>query len=304
MNAEAARPRDNRAELVRAVVAGQIAPPRIFAEVPAIDRAGRQIWLPGAGGITRGVHMGDPAGFWIADHLMPGASIEDIGDDPSAAGPLHLLSCAGNAVRDGAGRRIGIVSGKRGGMAPGFWAPQLISVEMPDAAAEALAPGDRVIVETEGRGLRLVDHPDIVLANLSPALLDALPLSAWAGGLTCEVRAIAPPEVAGPGLGQDPWIGDLEIAGDQLTAGAPDELCFGDLVTFRDIDARATKFYCPGRISVGLVSHGPSPSPGHGIGVTVLLTGPDSVLGVSIGPRGTLGALLRRWSEQAGGTER
>ena len=296
MNAED-RPRDNRAELVRTAVAGRIAPPRIFAETPGIDREGRQVWLPGAGGVVRGVHMGDLTGPWIADHLMPGASIEDVGENPASAGPLHLLSCVGNAVRDRAGRRIGIVSGKRGGMAPGFWAPQLVSVEMPDAAAEILAPGDCVVVETEGRGLQFVDYSDIALANISPALLDALPLTAAAGGLACEVRAIAPSEAAGPGLGQDSWIGDLEIAGDQLIAGALDELCFGDLVAFRDIDARTTRFYRPGRIAIGLVSHGPSRSPGHGIGVTVLLTGPDSVLSVSIGRGGAVGALLRRWSE-------
>ena len=180
---------------------------------------------------------------------------------------------------------------------PSFWAPQLVSVEMPDTAAETLAPGDCVVVETEGRRLQFVDYSGIALANISPALLDALPLTAPAGGLACEVRAIAPAEAAGPGLGQDSWIGDLEIAGDQLIAGALDELCFGDLVAFRDIDARTTRFYRPGRIAIGLVSHGPSRSPGHGIGVTVLLTGPDSVLSVSIGRGGAVGALLRRWSE-------
>jgi hypothetical protein len=292
--------RDNRAELVRTSIAGRIAPPRLFPEAPGIDREGRQVWLPGAGGIVCGVHMGDPAARWLGDHLMPGASIEDVGDEPAAAGPLHLLSCVGNPVRDGAGRRIGVVSGKRGGMAPGFWAPQLVSVELPDSAAEALAPGDRVVVETQGRGLRLLDHPDIALANLAPALLDALPLEGSAGVLTCHVRAIAPAVAAGPGLGQDTWIGDLEIAGDGLVAGSLEDLRFGDLVAFRDIDARTTRFYQPGRVAIGLVSHGPSPSPGHGIGVTLLLTGSDRTLEARMGDQGAVGSLLRLWSEQTG----
>jgi hypothetical protein len=144
--------RDNRAELVRTTVAGRIAPPRIFTETPAIDREGRQVWLPAAGGMALGVHTGDLAGAWLADHLMPGASIEDNDESPAVAGPLHLLSCVGNVVRDGSGRRIGVIAGKRGGLAPGFWAPQLVSVEMPDSVAASLAPGDRMIVETEGAG--------------------------------------------------------------------------------------------------------------------------------------------------------
>jgi hypothetical protein len=289
--------RDNRASLVRATVAGRIAPTRIFAEAPAVDREGRHISPPPTGGIALGVHMGDSAGAWLADHLMPGASIEDADEAPAVAGPLHLLSSVGNVVRDGGGRRIGVVAGKRGGMAPGFWAPQLVSVEIADGVAASLVPGDRVVVETEGRGLRLLDHPAIELMNVSPALLGALPLIPDGANVVCEVSGIVPPEAAGPGLGQDSWIGDLEIAADNLLVGDADQLRFGDLVAFRSIDASVTRFYRPGWISVGLVSHGPSPTPGHGIGVTLLLTGPETHLEVKVGPKGAVGLAIRQWAE-------
>jgi hypothetical protein len=213
------------------------------------------------------------------------------------AGPLHLLSSVGNVVRDGGGRRIGLVAGKRGGMAPGFWAPQLVSVEIADGVAASLVPGDRVVVETEGRGLRLLDFPAIALMNVSPPLLGVLPLAPDGATLVCEVSATAPPEAAGPGLGQDPWIGDLEIAADNLLAGNLDQLRFGDLVAFRSIDASVTRFYRPGWISVGLVGHGPSPSPGHGIGVTILLTGPETLLEAKVGPNGAVGLAIRQWVE-------
>jgi hypothetical protein len=226
--------RDNRVELVAASIAGRVAPARIHAEAMASDHDGRVRLLPGTGGIALGVHAGDRAANWLADHLMAGASVEDADGTPAVAGPLHLLSCIGNRVRDAAGRGIGIVAGKRGGLAPGFWAPQLVGVEISDAVAARLNPDDRIIVETVGRGLKLLDHPEITLANLSPRLLDALPLTDANGALACAVCALVPPEAAGAGLGQDSWVGDLEITDERSLAGNVADLRFGDLVAFAD----------------------------------------------------------------------
>lgn len=289
--------RDNRDRLVRSIVAGRVAPPRIFPEVLAVDDAGKQFFLPASGGIALGIHMGDRASDWLGDHLMPGLSIEDEGNAPAVAGALHLLACIGNAVRDGTGRKIGVVSGKRGGLAAGFWPPQLVSVEVTDEVARSLVPGDRIVVETEGRGLALTDFPEIVLSNVSPSCLDFLPIRQEEDALACPVRAVARPESAGPGLGQDSWIGDLEIAGDALSAGALAELRFGDLVAFDDIDASTTRFYRPGWRSIGSVSHGPSPAAGHGIGITILITGPTRLLKAEVGEDASLGLPLRKAAE-------
>ena len=123
----------NRADLVAANITGRIAPPRIHPEAMNVDEQGRARPLPGTGGIALGVHAGDLATRWVADHLMPGASIEDAQATPAQPGALHLLSCIGNRVRDAAGRTIGVVAGKRGGLAPGAWAPQLVGVEVSNA---------------------------------------------------------------------------------------------------------------------------------------------------------------------------
>lgn len=281
----------NRASLVTANVAGRIAPPRFHAEAMNIDSEGRVRPLPGTGGIALGVHAGDLATHWLGDHLMPGASIEDAVSTPAQPGALHLLSCIGNRVRDASGRTIGIVAGKRGGLAPGFWAPQLVGVEVSDDVAATLNCEDRVIVETEGRGLALTDFPDITLSNVSSRLLDALPLSQTADALTCEVRAVVPAEVAGSGLGQDSWVGDLEIT----DHGAAEGLRFGDLVAFADIDSAVTRYFQPGMVSIGIVSHGPGHAPGHGVGVTILLTGHADRLIARVGG-GALAKQLIAWS--------
>jgi hypothetical protein len=170
-------------------------------------------------------------------------------------------------------------------------------VEISDEVAKVLCPEDRVIVETIGRGLRLVDWPKIELLNLSPRLLDTLPLSERGRRLSCKVRAIVPPTIAGAGLGQDPWVGDLEIAGNECSEGSLDGLCFGDLIAFESIDGRISRFYQPGVLSIGLVSHGPSAAPGHGIGVTLLISGPVDHISAIISPDASAGNILRQWAE-------
>ena len=107
------RPADNRASLVTTVIAGRIAPPRLYGETVAHDREGRVFFLPGAGGVNLGVHAGDPIDRWDADHLMVGASIEDADAAPAVPGALHLLSCIGNRVRNPQGALLGIVAVSR-----------------------------------------------------------------------------------------------------------------------------------------------------------------------------------------------
>lgn len=284
----------NAADLVASNVTGRIAPARFHPEAMNIDSEGRARPLPGTGGIALGVHAGDLAAQWVADHLMPGASIEDAVSTPAQPGALHLLACIGNRVRDAAGRTIGVVAGKRGGLAPGFWAPQLVGVEVSDAVAARLNCEDKVVVETCGRGLVLLDHPGITLANVSPRVLEALPLTEKASVLTCGVRAIIPADLAGSGLGQDSWVGDLEITDAEAAAG----LRFGDLVAFTDIDSAVTRYYQPGWVSIGLVSHGPGHAPGHGVGVTILLTAKTDHLRAVPMQDASLAKHLMAWSTE------
>ena len=291
------RPTDNRAGLVRSVARGLVAPPRLHAEAMRHDREGRVVLWPGTGGVNPGVHVGGRVDAWVADHLMVGASIEDAGAAPAEPGPLHLLACVGNRVRDSAGAHLGVVAGKRGGLAPGFFPPSLISVEAEEERLGRLVPGDVVFVETLGRGLVLEGWPDVLPLNCSPEVLEALPLRLAGGGIEVDVRVVVPSRAAGAGLGQDAWIGDLEIT-EAHAAEATDGLRFGDLVAFADIDGRFGRYYRPGTVSVGIVAHGPSPAPGHGVGVTLLLAGPSSDLRVRTSANATIAPLLKRLAHE------
>src|SRR5205807_1729544 len=131
-----------------------------------------------------------------------------------------------------------------------------------------VVPGTPIVVEAYGRGLMLSDFPSVTVLNCSPRALDALAPEIQDGRLTVDVRAAFSSAVAGPGLGSDPWIGDLEIG------IRPDGFCFGDIVAIEDLDGQVSRFVRSGFITIGVVSHGPSPVAGHGIGITVLLSGP------------------------------
>ncbi|KPV65041.1 MAG: hypothetical protein AOA65_0544 [Candidatus Bathyarchaeota archaeon BA1] len=74
--------------------------------------------LPGVGGITYNVRVGDLASGWEADHVEPGVSLENKEKDerfPQGANiALNVLSCVGNkavvATGDAKGDK-GVITG-------------------------------------------------------------------------------------------------------------------------------------------------------------------------------------------------
>jgi Domain of unknown function (DUF4438) len=95
------------------------------------------------------------------------------------------------------------------------------------------------------------------------------------GTVSVGVRAVLPSRLAGNGLGRPAAGWDLDL---QVSASDGHDLRLGDLVAIADIDARYNMGYRRGWVSVGIVVHGTSPQPGHGPGMTPILTGPRSAL--------------------------
>lgn len=151
-----------------------------------------------------------------------------------------------------------------------------------------LRPSDQVAVRACGQGWRPPGFPgEVAVLNLDPGALETLPVSAAEadGTVTAAVRMIVPSKLAGNGIGRPSVSWDLDL---QLRAPArPDEaggdpageaLLLGDLVAVSDLDTRYNMGYRRGWLTVGLVVHGGSPLPGHGPGMTPILTGPGDVL--------------------------
>jgi hypothetical protein len=252
-----------------------------------IDRDGRPYVPAGDGGIVLGLELGDSVFALDADHAAPGACL--VHPDPAARHALAAYACVGNEVRVRTGAAAGargVVLGKRGEegrVIAGFAAADLARVR----------PGDEVSVRARGQGWRPPGlPPEVAVMNLDPGIVPALPISVPGTGtavVAVGVRVTVPSRLAGNGIGRPAAAGDLDL---QLPPPGPDgagDLALGDLVAVSDLDARWNMGYRRGWVTVGIVVHGASPLPGHGPGITPLLTGPAAALLVNADAAGHVG---------------
>jgi len=242
-----------------------------FGESPyRIDADGRPYVPVGDGGLVLGVRLGDPAFSAGGDHVAPGACL--VHADDAARHALALYSCIGNRaeVRTGAAAgSSGAVLGKRG-------EGGRVIVGFADDELARMRPGDQVTVRSQGQGYTPSWVPDDVTAmNLDPELppIGVEPPGRSGRPIEVSVRSVLPAKVAGNGLGRPAASWDLDL---QLTSEGQPWLRLGDLVAITDIDARFNMGYRRGWLTIGVVVHGGSPLPGHGPGMTVILTGPGS----------------------------
>ena len=132
------------------MLAGEVWPALADRHAYRVGPDGQPFVLPGMGGVTLGVHCGDPATGYASDHLEPGASVRH--RDPGANMALQFLTCVGNEVRV----QSGPAAGARGHV---IGQHAYVLVDFPDADQAGLAPGDQVTVLACGQGLALAEHP-------------------------------------------------------------------------------------------------------------------------------------------------
>lgn len=263
-----------------------------FGSTPYRVSADGDSYVPvGDGGIVLGVRLGESVFARDADHAAPGACL--VHPDQGARHALTIYSCIGNqvVVRTGlaAGAR-GIVVGKRGEEGR-----VVVSLAQEDLAR--LRPADQIAVRAYGQGWRPAGFPaEVTVLNTAPAAFAALPVAVTGGGrVLVGVRMIAASKLAGNGIGRPAagWDLDLQLSASGGQAGngsgGTSRLLLGDLLAVSDLDARWNMGYRRGWLTVGLVVHGASPLPGHGPGITPILTGPAGVLQAEADPAGHVG---------------
>lgn len=261
----------NAGRLVRQTLTGEVWPPVGDRHAYRAGPDGQPFALPGMGGMTLGVHCGDPATGYASDHLEPGASVRH--RDPGANMALQFLTCVGNPVRVESGPAAGAVGHVIGQHA-------YVLVDFAGPAAEQVTTGDAVTVTAAGQGLALTGHPAVVVKNCSPDLLASMPGGTRADGrLEVHVAARVPAEAVGAGTGMASEYANTDLMGayaglgEDLSLGL-EGLRIGDIVAVADADHRYGRGYRPGYLTIGVISTGQCMLFGHGPGPSSLLSGP------------------------------
>jgi len=259
----------NKDKLPVVSVGGGVWHPKM-SPVGRVTIEGNVVQLPGTGGITYNAKIGDNCIDWASDHLEPGVSIRHKEAEHNHA--LQILSCIGNEaiVRSGEAKgEKGFVTGKHGGC-------DHVLVYFPQEALEKMDIDDKILIKATGQGMTLTDYPDIMLRNLSPALLEKMNITEENGKLKIGVAKMAPAAVMGSGIGSaNTASGDYDITlfdpGTVEKYGLKD-LRFGDIVAITDADTRYGRSWREGACTIGVVVHGDCVISGHGPGVATLFT--------------------------------
>jgi hypothetical protein len=260
-----------------------------------VDHQGVPFILPGIGGITLNIQAGDPASGWAGDHVEPGVSCTADTlkpfEHPNIG--LQIFSCAGNqatVVSGEAKGAIGYVLGHHGGS-------EHVIVDFPREVKEKLTYEDKIIIRAKGQGLKLLDYPDIMLYNLDPALLAKMKIvEPGEKKLQVPVTTIVPAVCMGSGVGMTPVAkGDYDVmTSDPETVKEYnlDKIRFGDFVALMDHDNRYGRTYRKGAVTIGTVVHSDCLLPGHGPGVTTIMTCATSLIEPVIDPQASIADLL------------
>jgi hypothetical protein len=267
--------RMNVQNLIEQSVIGAITQPRLPLKNPyIIDSSGRAHVLPGTGGITYNVKIGDSAFDFDGDHVEPGVSIASPEKDKNgfAGGGLNILACIGNEARVVTGSAVGsrgIVTGKHGGV-------EHVLIDFSLSVLDKLVVGDKIQVKAVGQGLVLKDYSEIQVMNCDPKLFQKLNISVQNRQLVVPVTHVIPSSIMGSGIGSkhsfsgdyDIQVSDREI----IQKYGLQNLHLGDVIAIRDADCRYGRAFHSGAISIGIVVHGSCLTSGHGPGATIIMT--------------------------------
>jgi hypothetical protein len=284
----------NEATIVEFLLQCQPGPPRTRATW-RVDHDGSPYLLPGIGGVTVNVQVGDRAFGWAGDHVEPGVSCtadtKKPFDHPNTS--LQLYACAGNKARFISGEakgEIGYVIGHHGGS-------EHVIVDFPRQVKEQLSYDDKIIIHARGQGLKLIDYPDIMLYNLDPDLLKKMEIEEAGGVLRVPVTTAVPAACMGSGLGSAHVAnGDYDIMTsdpESVEKYKLDQIRFGDFVALMDHDNRYGRAYRQGAVSIGIVVHSDCRGAGHGPGVTTLMTCKTPLIEPVIDPAANIADLFK-----------
>ncbi len=284
----------NEDRIVEMYIACRPGPPRVGLGWK-VDHRGVPFLLPGIGGITLNVGLGDSAFGLAGDHIEPGVSCTANAEKPNdfPNNSLQLLSCIGNTaviVSGEAKGETGVVIGHHGGS-------EHIIVEFDRAVKEVMTYEDKIQIRAKGQGLALTDYPEIKLFNLAPELLHKMKIKPGPDHtLKVPVTTMVPAPCMGSGVGRaHVGAGDYDVMTsdpDTVEKYKLDQMRFGDFVALMDHDNAYGRAYRQGAVSIGVVVHSDCRLAGHGPGISTIMTCPTSRIEPVLDPGANMADLL------------
>lgn len=279
----------NKEAIVSYSVMGRIHHPIIRTPYKILPD-GSTVTVPGVGGVTYNVQLGDSVYGMEADHVEPGVSISNADSTENMA--LNIFSCVGNTaiVKSGDAKDAkGFVTGMHGGI-------EHVLIHFDAEDKEKMAPEDKILVKAYGQGLKLVDFPEIRVMNLDPELIEKLPMRVVDDKLVFDVVAKVPAYFMGSGIGSNSATsGDYDIITDDreaLKQFGLDSLRYGDFVLLENCDTTFGRGFCNGSVTIGIVVHSDCLVAGHGPGVTTLFAAKSDILQGNVVKASNLGDIM------------
>ncbi len=268
-------------------VAGYVSQPSFKNPGYIPNNDGKSVIYPGMFGVVNNVKVGDKAFGWAGDHIEPGVSIDSEHINEHFA--LHYMVCTGNKaiVRSGEAKgSIGIVTGEH--------ARNLVHFEQ--KTLDKICVGDQIDIITHGRGLKLLDFPDIELKKIDPNLLKSMNLKIVDKKLIVDVAMELPIRIMGSGaelnseyVDQDLMSGDRSL----MKKLKIDQMRLGDLIVINHADHRWGRSFKKEYISIAICIHGDSVMTGHGPGIMTIMTGKRKNLGWKINKKANIKNILK-----------
>ena len=276
----------NADKLVKQSVQGLIKP--IAFSGYRLDTEGIPHVVPATGGITYNVKIGDSAFGLAGDHVEPGVSVYHP-DSPYSMG-LNVFSCIGNRARvvtgDAKGK-TGFVTGTHGGA-------EHVLIYFDQETLYKLTLDDKILIETLGQGLELLNYPDVKMMNIDPNLFEKIGIEEKDGKLIVPVTCKVPQNLMGSGVGSSfNHKGDYDIMTSDKEAvqvNGIDKLKFGDIVLLENSDnTYGLGAVRPGAVSIGVIIHSDCIKAGHGPGVTIIMSSKTPCIEGRITPDANIG---------------
>jgi hypothetical protein len=277
----------NSNSLIKMVVAGYVSQPSFKNPGYIPDNDGKSVIYPGMFGVVNNVKIGDKAFGWAGDHIEPGVSIDSEHINEHFA--LHYMVCIGNKaiVRSGEAKgSIGVVTGEH--------ARNLVHFKQ--KTLDKICVGDQIDIITHGRGLKLLDFPEIEIKKIDPKLLKSMNLKIIDKRLIIDVAIELPIRIMGSGaelnseyVDQDLMSGDRSL----MKKLKIDQMRLGDLIVINHADHRWGRSFKKEYISIAICIHGDSVMTGHGPGIMTIMTGKRKNLGWNINKNANIKNILK-----------